>query len=61
MTITLDAVFHILALIGSIFAAGLWVERRITKIETLLMNHLAHHEAFEVLLTKILEGRHGLS
>jgi hypothetical protein len=38
----------------SILAAALWNERRVTKIEVLLTNHLSHHESFEVAFAKIL-------
>jgi hypothetical protein len=43
----------------SILAAALWNERRITKIETLLTNHLSHHESFESAFTKILDAALG--
>lgn len=38
----------------SIWAVGglLYFERRLTKIDVMLSNHLAHHEAFEKLLVK---------
>lgn len=38
----------------TIIGAALWHERRITKIEVLLTNHLAHHEGFEGKLTTLL-------
>lgn len=38
----------------TVLAAALWHERRITKIETLLNNHLSHHESFEAAFAKIL-------
>jgi len=38
----------------SMWAIGglLWMEHRLTKIDTLLSNHLAHHEVFEKLMLR---------
>jgi hypothetical protein len=47
------------SILFTVLAAALWHERRITKIETLLNNHLSHHETFEKAFTKILDAALG--
>jgi len=42
-------------LLLAIIGAALRNERRLTRIETTLSNHLAHHEGFEEKLAKVLE------
>lgn len=50
---------ELFSILVTILAAALWHERRITKIETLLNNHLSHHESFEKAFTKILDAALG--
>jgi len=47
------------SILFTVLVAALWHERRITKIETLLNNHLSHHETFEQAFTKILDAALG--
>jgi len=49
-----EQVIGFVSLFFTVLGAALWHERRITKIETLLNNHLAHHESYEAVFAKIL-------
>lgn len=49
-----DQIGGFIAIFFTVLGAALWHERRITKIETLLNNHLSHHESFEAAFAKIL-------
>ena len=51
--------YELASILVSILCAALWNERRTTKIETLLNNHLSHHETFEKAFTKILDAALG--
>ncbi len=48
--------YELASILISILCAALWNERRITKIETLLNNHLSHHESFEAAFARILSA-----
>ena len=45
---------QLVTILLSVFGAALWHERRITRIETLLNNHLAHSEIQEKAMTDII-------
>lgn len=50
----MEQYYGAIALFFTIVGAALLQERRITKIEVLLTNHLAHHEGFEGKLVTLL-------
>jgi len=51
----MNQILGFLGIFLTILGAALWHERRITKIEVLLTNHLAHSDAFEKLLMRVFE------
>jgi len=48
--------YQIGVLLLAIVGTAIRYERRLTTIENLLKNHLAHHEGFEDKLSKLLEA-----
>jgi hypothetical protein len=47
--------YQLAVLLFAIVGTAIRYERRLTTIENLLKNHLAHHEGFEDKLSKLLE------
>lgn len=50
----MEQIIGFIGIFLTVLGAALWHERRITKIETLLNNHLSHHESFELAFARIL-------
>ena len=51
MSLTNEWITVLLAVLGGAF----YIERRLSRVETLMTNHLAHHDEFRKIVMKILE------
>ena len=59
----LDIIFQVLPLLIGLFGGIMYIDRRITKLEVLMTNHLSHHEVWETkiidLLSKFMSQKEG--
>jgi hypothetical protein len=52
--VTIESFSTLATVFLSLLGGAVYLENRLTKIETLLKNHLAHHDSFEKLILRFV-------
>ncbi len=55
MTLSADTFLNVASFLITVLSASIYLERRLTRLETMMQNHLAHHEAFEKILKPLID------